>query len=602
MAEKVADFSGWATRSNVKCSDGRTILTNAFADCDGKEVPLVWNHRHDDPDFVLGHAVLENRGDGVYVYGYLNNTSRAQNVKEQLQHGDYKSLSIWANELLQKGSNVVHGAIKEVSLVLAGANPKAFIDSVIAHGADTDDEAIIFVGEEFVGLSLSHADSESNEKKESEDKKDDTEKKSDDDDKETVQDIIDTMNEKQKTVLEYLTGIKASGAQKSESDDSEKKDDDDDKKEVEHSDDSEGGDTMKHNVFEEQNNTQQQTANSKVLSHSEMETIFKDGKRLGSLKESFLAHAEDYGVDPIDYLFPDYKTIQNTPDFISRKMDWVSKVMNAVSHTPFSRIKTIHADITADEARALGYIKGNKKKEEVFTLLKRTTDPQTIYKKQKLDRDDIIDITDFDVVAWIKQEMRMMLDEELARAILIGDGRLSDSDDKIQESHIRPILTDDDLYTIKSTVTVDDDSSLAAEIIDQAVRARIDYRGSGSPVMYIAESYLTEMLLLKDYNQRRIYKDVSELATAMMVSSIVPVPVMEGLTRTDSSSVEHDVYALIVNLNDYKVGADKGGAVSMFDDFDIDYNQQKYLMETRCSGALVKPYSAIVLESEGASA
>ncbi|MCC8049711.1 MAG: phage major capsid protein [Clostridiales bacterium] len=595
MAYEGYDLCGWATRSNIRCSDGRMIMTDAFKDCDGAKVPLVWSHDHKNPENVLGHAYLENRGDGVYAYGYLNDTDRAQNVKKQLKHGDITALSIWADDLQQKGSNVVHGIIREVSLVLAGANPGAYIDSVaLAHGADSDDEAIIYSGMNLDELFHSAADDE----KKSEDADDDKNESSKSDDDETVQDVIDTMDEKQKKVLNYLVGAAAQSKKSSDSSDDDKKDnDEDDDKTAAHSGISEGGSDMKVNVFDQ--STQQQP---NVLSHDQMDVIFKDAKRLGSLKDSFLSHADEYGITDIDYLFPDYRTIEKQPDFISRKMDWVSKVMNGVSHTPFSRIKTIHADITADEARALGYIKGNKKKEEVFTLLKRTTDPQTVYKKQKLDRDDILDITDFDVVAWIKQEMRQMLDEELARAFLIGDGRLADSEDKIQESHIRPILTDDDLYTIKSTVTPDTDEELASALIDQAVRSRIDYRGSGSPVMYIAESYLTEMLLLKDLNQRRIYKDVNELATAMMVKEIVPVPVMENCTRTDSSSLVHDVYAIIINLNDYKVGADKGGAVNTFDDFDIDYNQQKYLMETRCSGALVKPYSAIVLESAGTAA
>ena len=573
------DFSGWATKANLKCSDGRTIMKDAFKENDGKQVPLVWNHQHDDPDNVLGHALLENRDEGVYAYCKFNESESGKTAKLLVQHGDVNALSIYANQLKQNMNNVLHGNIREVSLVLAGANPGASIDSIIMHGEESDEEAIIYTGEE---LALSHADSSKrkDDNKEPDKKEDKSEEKKTDDEK-TVRDVIDSMTEEQQNVM-YSLIAKAL----------EEKDDKNNK-------DSEGGnENMKHNVFD------QDEKKENVLSHSDMETIISDAKRYGSLKESFLAHAQDYGIVNIDYLFPETKSLNTPPEFIKREMGWVQKVMGSVHHTPFSRIKSMFADITEDDARARGYIKGKLKKEEVFSLLKRTTTPTTIYKKQKLDRDDVIDITDFDVVAWLKSEMRMMLDEEIARAILVGDGRLSSSDDKINEQNIRPIWTDADLYTIKSVVNVAANATpaeLAEEFIDQSVRAMKNYKGSGSPVCFTTDDMITECLLLKDANGRRIYKDINEIATAMRVSSIVSVPVMEGLTRTSGSDT-FTLKAIIVNLNDYNVGADKGGAVNMFDDFDIDYNQQKYLIETRCSGALIKPYSAIALETKTATA
>lgn len=565
---KKYDFSGWATRNNLRCSDGRTILQDAFKHNDGKIVPLVWNHQHGSLDNVLGHALLENRPEGVYAYCTLNETEAGKNAKILIESKDISALSIYANRLQQNGGNVLHGDIREVSLVLAGANPGAFIDNVITHADDSEnDEAVIYTG---YNLELAHADNLENEKEEKEEMDENNSGK-------TVKDIFDTLNEEQKNVVYALIGQALESQGEEEMEQSGLYED-------------EGDDTMKHNVFE---NERQE--NQEVLTHAEMEAIIKDGKRYGSLKESCLQH----GITNIEYLFPDYKTINNEPDFISRPMDWVSKVMGAVGKTPFSRIKTIHADITADEARALGYMKGRKKKEEVFTLLKRTTDPTTVYKKQKLDRDDVIDITDFDVVAFMKKEMRVMLDEELARAILIGDGRLSDSEDKIPETKIRPIMTDDDLYSIKAKVVVankNDADAKAKEFIRSAIKARKDYRGSGAPALFTTEDLLTDCLLLEDNNGRIIYDSVDKLATALRVSEIITVPVMEGCVRTGTDGKKHDVLALIVNLKDYKVGADKGGAVNMFDDFDIDYNAQKYLIETRCSGALVKPYSAIVVE------
>nr|DAM76682.1 MAG TPA: major capsid protein [Caudoviricetes sp.] len=558
------DFSGWATRANLKCSDGRTIMRDAFKQNDGQKVPLVWNHQHDDPNEVLGHALLENREDGVYAYCSLNDTEAGKTAKLLIQHGDISALSIYANQLKQNMSNVVHGNIREVSLVLAGANPGASIQSVIQHGATIEDEAMIYTGEE---LSIMHSD----DPKPPVEKPEKTEKNTDEND-ETIGDIFNTLNEKQKEVVYALIG------------------------EALENNNSEGGDnTMKHNVFDQ---SEEQNSEN-VLSHSEMQTIIEDGKRFGSLKESFLQHADEYGIENIEYLFPEAKSLNTPPDFIKREMGWVQTVMSGVHHTPFSRIKSMFADITADEARARGYMKGKLKKEEVFGLLKRTTTPTTIYKKQKLDRDDVIDITDFDVVAWLKSEMRMMLEEEMARAILIGDGRLPSSDDKINEQNIRPIWKDEELYTIRGIVKGDDSdkAALATEFIDQSVRSMTDYRGSGSPTAYMTAEMLTECLLLKDTNGKRIYANENEVATAMRVSKIVTVPVMNNQTRKEGSDT-YTLQAIIVNLNDYNVGADKGGAINMFDDFDIDYNQQKYLIETRCSGALTKPFSAIVLETK----
>lgn len=558
------DFSGWATRANLKCSDGRVIMRDAFKQNDGQKVPLVWNHQHDDPNEVLGHALLENREDGVYAYCSLNDTEAGKTAKLLIQHGDISALSIYANQLKQNMSNVVHGNIREVSLVLAGANPGASIQSVIQHGATMEDEAMIYTGEE---LSIMHSD----DPKPPVEKTEKTEKNTDENG-ETIGDIFDTLNEKQKDVVYAIIG-----------------------KALENNN-SEGGDnTMKHNVFDQ---SEEQNSEN-VLSHSEMQTIIEDGKRFGSLKESFLQHADEYGIENIEYLFPEAKSLNTPPDFIKREMGWVQTVMSGVHHTPFSRIKSMFADITADEARARGYMKGKLKKEEVFSLLKRTTTPTTIYKKQKLDRDDVIDITDFDVVAWLKSEMRMMLEEEMARAILIGDGRLPSSDDKINEQNIRPIWKDEELYTIRGIVKGDDSdkAALATEFIDQSVRSMTDYRGSGSPTAYMTAEMLTECLLLKDTNGKRIYSNENEVATAMRVSKIVTVPVMNNQTRKEGSDT-YTLQAIIVNLNDYNVGADKGGAINMFDDFDIDYNQQKYLIETRCSGALTKPFSAIVLETK----
>ena len=561
------DFGGYATKNNLQCADGRVILRDAFKDNDGQTVPLVWNHQHDDSFNVLGHALLENRADGVYAYCTLNDTAAGRNAKELVKNGDVTALSIYANKLKQHGSSVLHGAIREVSLVLAGANPEAIIDTVLAHSGEFGDEEECFLTMgDASEVTLYHSE-EKAKKEEPEPEEDEDEDEGEEDmaDKErTVQDVFDDMTEEQKNCVYAIVGAAVENAKGSDDDD-----------------DSEGGEEMKHNVFDVEYDEQDD-----VLMHTAMDTIISDGKRFGSMKESFLAHADEYGITNIDYLFPDAQTMNNAPEFIKRPDDWVSKVMNGVHHTPFSRIKSVFADITEDEARAKGYIKGKLKKEEVFSLLKRTTTPTTIYKKQKLDRDDVIDITDFDVVAWLKTEMRMMLNEEIARAILVGDGRLASDDDKINESNIRPIVSDSDLYTIKTEVQPASGEALAHAFINQNLKARKDYRGSGNPVMFITEDMLSDCLLLEDTIGHRLYKSETELATALRVRELISVPVFPN-----------GIYAIVVNLNDYNVGADKGGSVNMFDDFDIDYNQQKYLIETRCSGALTKPYSAIVLKA-----
>lgn len=597
MKNEKYDFSGWATRNDIKCSDGRIIRRDAFKGNDGKEVPLVWNHDHNDPLNVLGHALLENRKEGVYVYGQFNDTEQGRSAKELVKHGDVTSLSIWANQLTQKGPDVLHGVIKEVSLVLAGANPGALIDTVLMHGeSEEDDTAIIYSGEE---LSLSHADTSEEEIEGEKDENMDTtnlehaEKKStnasnseasakSEKKEKTVGDFLDSLSKEDRDIVYYLVGMAAEG--KLEQDD---EDDEENDEEVQHND--EGGDTvMKHNVFEKEEQT------NDVLTHSEMETIINDAKKFGSMKESFLAHADEFGIDNVEYLFPDVQNVTRTPEFIKRDTGWVSKVMGAVHKTPFSRIRSIFADITADDARAKGYIKGKLKKEEVFSLLKRTTSPTTIYKKQKMHRDDVIDITDFDVVAWLKAEMRLMLDEEIARAVLIGDGRLASDDDHIDANCIRPIFNDADLYTIKAEVNVANaatDDDVAKEFIKQVIKSRKEYKGSGNPTLYTTEDMLTNMLLLTDLNGRDMYESAEKLATKLRVKEIVTVEPMEGLKDANNNAV----LGVVVNLADYNVGADKGGAINMFDDFDIDYNQQKYLMETRCSGALIKPYSAITL-------
>ena len=537
---------------------------------------------------MLGHAWLENRPEGVYTYGFFNDSESGEIGKILVKHGDICALSIYANQLQQRGCDVLHGEIREVSLVHAGANPGAFIDSMLKHGENSDDEAIIYTG---MPLYLSHSDADKQEdkaddgeKKETSEKKDDPEKKTDSDEEKTVADVINSMTEEQKNVMYAMIGraMDDQGESDPESEDN-------------NDDDSKGGtNTMKHNVFDKDDRQKENVlvhSDGSEVSSEEISTIFGDIKRYGSLKDSVLAH----GIDNVDYLFPDAQTLANTPEFIQRDTGWVKKVMSGVHHTPFSRIKSIFADITEDDARAKGYFKGKLKKEEVFGLLKRTTTPTTVYKKQKMDRDDVVDITDFDVVAWLKSEMRMMLDEELARAYLIGDGRLASSDDKINEQNIRPIFKDEELYTIQATVSVQSSATeddKAREFIRTAIKARKNYKGSGQPTLYTTEDILTDCLLLTDTTGRDLYTDVAQLAKKLRVKEIVTVPVMEGVNGKNGGAL----MGIIVNLADYNVGADRGGAVNMFDDFDIDYNQQKYLIETRCSGALIKPYSAIALE------
>ena len=571
------DFSGWATKNDLQCSDGRTIRRDAFKDNDGQTVPLVWNHQHNDSQNVLGHALLENRPEGVYAYCKFNDTPAGKNAKMLVEHGDVSALSIYANRLKQNQGNVTHGVIREVSLVLAGANPGAFIDSIMRHGECSDEEAVIYTGEDLV---LEHADKE--DEMENDNKKE-----------KTVQDVVDSMSEEQRNVMYALIGQALEDVKHGED------------AENQNENNGEGEDNeMKHNVFENDNNKQNNT-----LSSADMEMILKNAKRCGSLKEAVLAHADEhgdaiydtYGIRPnadgegISMLFPDYKNLNNVPEFIKRDTGWVAQVMGAVHHTPFSRIKSMFADIREEEARALGYMKGDLKKEEVFSLLKRTTDPQTIYKKQKLHRDDVIDITSFDVVAWIKAEMRMMLEEEIARAILIGDGRLADDDNKIQQQHIRSIANEEELFAIHKDLEVAEGEEKAKGFIKTCIRARKDYKGSGEPTLFLAEDMLVEMLLLEDKNGRIIYESEAALARALRVKNIVSVPVMEGAQNLAKTK---NILGIVVNLKDYNVGADKGGAVAMFEDFDIDYNAQKYLIETRCSGALVKPFSAIVIEED----
>lgn len=564
------DFSGWATRNDKMCSDGKIIRDNAFAHCDGEIVPIVWNHRHDDSYYILGKALLENRpGEGVFAYGKFNDTESGQNAKKLVTHGDIRSLSICANQLRMDGNNVMHGTIREVSLVLAGANPYAHIEQIMKHSAVSEDEAYLCFGDP---IDICHSDEEVDDviehKEEEQEDMASTEK--------TIKDVFDTFTEEQKKVVYALVGAAIEEAT-GEADDEEEDTED-----------------MKHNVFD----SMEDRRDDDVLMHSMEMEVIADAKRFGTMKESFLQHAETYGIENIDYLFPDDKNVTNEPIFIKRRTDWVSKVMNGVHHTPFSRIKSLFADITEEEARAKGYIKGNMKKEEVFSLLKRSTTPTTVYKKQKMDRDDVVDITDFNVVSWLKTEMRGMLDEELARAFLVGDGRLSSSDDKIDETHIRPIWKDENLFTIKapfkvrSAATSDDK---AKAFIHACIRAKKDYKGSGNPVLFTTEDVLTDCMLMTDTIGRDLYDSMDKLAKKIGVTDIVTVPVMEGLTREDSGTT-YQLYGIIVNLNDYNVGADKGGSINMFEDFDIDYNQQKYLIETRCSGALIKPYSAIAVE------
>lgn len=582
------NFSGYASKAGLKCSDGRTILAHAFKSNDGERVPLLWNHMHDDPENVLGHAIIEDREDGTYVRGYFNTTPKAQAAKTALEHGDFDSLSVFANKLIQKGSEVVHGTIKEVSLVLAGANPGAKIENVaIAHGDDIseiEDEAIITTG-----LTISHADDE-----DSSDDSADTDS-SDSEDELTVEDVYNTLTDDQKKIVEFIVGSIADAADDEDDDDTDdsddKKDDSDKKDAVQHSEtdsNNQEESTMTHTVFDQKSKEESGLEARQTLSHSQIKSILDTAKLPGhTLKSSVIQHAAEYGIDNIDYLFPDAKLIANQPEMLSRQMEWVQEVIGKTKHSPFSRIKTLVADITAEEARAKGYVKGNLKKEEIVKLLKRKTEPTTIYKKQKLDRDDILDITDLDVVAWLKAEMLLMLNEEIARAILLGDGRAYSDEDKIDEDRIRPIANDDPMYAHPVTVAAD---ATPAEVEEALIRAQNNYRGSGSPVYFTTREELTNLLLQKDTLGRRIYSTVTELASALLVSKIIPVEPMEEY---------QGLVGVVVNLNDYVVGADKGGAIATFEDFDIDYNQHKYLSETRISGALVKPKAALVVRRAG---
>lgn len=611
------DFSGWATRNDIKCSDGRIIRKDAFKDQDGMIVPLVWNHMHNDPDNVLGHALLKNRPEGIYAYGKFNDTESGQNAKLLVSHGDIVSLSIYANHLKQNGPDVIHGAIREVSLVLAGANPGAMIDNIITHGDKDDESAVIaFIGKDFSD-SFEHTyefDEDPNEKevleetsekpneevveiehsdeKEPEEEPEEIEETEEKGAKEmakekTVQDVIDTMTEEQKTVMYALIGQALEDAKNGANNEDEDED-------------------MKHNLFDSE-------TDKNYLTHSDMDEIMKSARRSGSLKdayegyiqENFLMHDDDpdpyadvdYGMEHINYLFPDAQLVGDAPQVVKRADTWVVKFLNAARHTPFSRVKSVYADITEDDARAKGYIKGTEKKNEVFPLFKRVTTPTTVYKKQQLDRDDVLDLS-FDIIPWLKAEMRGMLNEEIARAGLLGDGRDPSSDDKISESNIRPIYKDttNDVYAIKVAVTPGEDDDASAKAFTKAViKGFKDYRGTGKPTMFCTSELMTNLLLLEDNMGHRLYSTEAELATALRVSEVVEVPPMDNVSR-QADGFTYKLAAIIVNPKDYTYGADKGGEVNLFDDFDIDFNQQKYLIETRCSGALTTPKSALVVE------
>lgn len=574
------DFSGYATKAGVKCYDGLVIAKNAFAADNGRKVPLVWNHDHSGPENVLGHALLQNRKDGVYAYVKMNDTPSGKTALEAVRAGDIDAMSIYANGLEKVGNVVKHGIIRELSLVLAGCNPGALIDEIVAHGADGSDEGC----EAFIytdgGLSLKHGlDPDDNPLDEEDDEMANAGGK-------TLEEVVNTMNDEQKEALYALVGMAKDGVDEEDDPDSEDDEDYDDEDDYDDDEDYEEDDDVKHNVFD--NDPEQG-----VLKHStdEINAAIADAKSCGSMKDAFIAH----GIDDVEWLFPEDHLLDNPPHIIDRDQSWVSKVMGSVHHVPFSRVKSMAADLTEEDARAKGYIKGNFKKEQVFGLLKRSTSPTTVYKKQKMDRDDVADITGFDVIAWLKQEMRTKLNEELARAYLIGDGRLASSDDKINEGNIRPIYNDDDLYTIKVQASIGRDADTETKIkaaMTAALKARKDYKGAGNPTLYTTEDNLTDMLLLEDKIGHRLYKNEAEVAQALRVKEIVTVPQMEGMKGAKGG----ELFGLIVNLSDYTVGADKGGAVNMFDDFDIDYNQQKYLIETRCSGAMTTPFGAMAVE------
>ena len=585
MAVK-CDFSGYATKNDVRCSDNKVIRHGAFAAYDGKSVPLVWQHQHKDVTNVLGHADLEVREDGVYAYAHLNHSDAGRTAREMVRNGDIKAMSIYATHVKARGNDVVHGELVEVSLVLRGANPGAYIDQVsIQHGDDGDEiEAVVYTDAQIDFVSHSDEEDEDFEAEETDDvehaeEEPEADEAESDEDDPTLGEIFEGMTDQQKTAVYAIVG------QIVDADDEEAEEPVED---TAHSDTT-TEDTMAHqNVFEGS-----KTEELPVLKHADVEKIFADAKSCGSLKEAVLAHADNYGIKQIDTLFPDAKNLWTTPEFIKRKTDWVSSVVGAAKHSPFSRIKTQFADITADEARAKGYIRGNKKKDEVFSLLKRTTSPTTIYKKQKLDRDDILDITDFDVVTWIRGEMRIMIEEELGRAVLLGDGREASSDDKIKEDCIRPIYKEDTLYAPRVILAKE---TTTEDALDSIVRAMDDYEGSGNPTWFAAPQVITEILLLKDKMGHRLFTSLSDLADYVGVSKIVKVPLMKNLVRTSNKNGKVDALGIIVNMSDYTIGADKGGQLFAAEDFDISFNQYHYLLETRLSGALTKVKSAIVLE------
>lgn len=657
MNQPKFDFGGWATKNDLLCADGRTIRKDAFRDDDGRTVPLVWQHNHEDPTRVIGHALLENRDDGVYAYGTFNETEIGKHVKELVRHGDVCSLSIYANKLKQQGGDVLHGVIREVSVVLAGANPGAMIEfPIMEHGEESETEAVIWNDEDGLelgeGMKLTHdAESAVEEVKSEVEKTEEVkpepakeeeishaDKEEKEDPNETVQDVINTLNDEQKQVLEFLVGKALDGDDGEEEEVSHADNDegdgrtvqdvmdtmsekqkkvvefivaqaiaskeeagDEDDKGVSHSIEEDEEETTMANVFEKNGPVNEQERNS--LTHAQLMTL-QDEMKKGTLKEAVLAHSQEYGIENIEYLMPEYREFRGdgAPQFIKRDTTWVTKVMNGVHHTPFSKVKTTFADIREDEARAKGYIKGNRKKEEVFALLKRETGPKTVYKKQKIDRDDAIDLSNgFDMVAWLKSEMRMMLDEELARAFIIGDGRSADKDDKIDEDKIRPVFKDDSLFVIRKTLSPEQGQARADALVDSVTYGWEDYQGTGNCVAFMTRREHSGLKLLKDKMGHRIYKNDSEIASALGVREIIFVPQMGDDTTIREDSASGKTYkplVIILDLDDYNVGADKGGSVNMFDDFDIDYNQMKYLIETRCSGALVKPYSAIVIEEE----
>jgi len=604
------DFGGFATKFGIRCTDGRTIQHGAFQSSDGVTVPLVWQHLRNEPSNILGHALLEHREDGVYAYCSLNESDSATNAKLAIEHEDIKALSIFANNIVQHAAVVVNGIIKEVSLVISGANSGAFIDNLsFSHGDGTssvDDTEAFISSMTALDLAedLEHADSDLTigavletltdvqknvvyeligqaiESVDAEHSDSTTGITHTDGEEDTLGSLFDGFTENQKSAVYILIAEAVKSAETNK------------QKNLAHSNENEGDSSMKKNIFTAEDNTGGQKR--VTLTHSDMETIKANAQRFGSFKAAVIEHAGTYGINNIDFLFPEaVSTNNNGPVFVKRQTEWVKEVFGAAHHSPFSRIKTVVADITPDQARAKGYTKGNLKVDEVIALLKRVTTPTTVYKKQKLDRDDMIDITDMNIVAWLKGEMRLMLDEELARAALVGDGRSAALDDKIDETSIRPIYTDDPLYSVKVLVT---NTTTTSQLIDEIVLARKDYQGSGNPVFFSTPAVVGDMLLLKDTTGRRIYNTINDLAAALRVKKVVEVPVMEGIQRVISGTNGADLLGIIVNMNDYYFGADKGGQVNMFDDFDIDYNQYKYLIETRASGALVTPHSAIVME------